>query len=87
MWWPLLTVETEGKGYSKRTNERDPFLVGSLGLPCLYKRFLFSLGCSSRPSSKYFFSSTFLIPLFPIAQPAGQEAVLGRLSLIVFVSG
>jgi hypothetical protein len=27
----------------------------SLGLSCRYKRFLFCLGCSSRPSTKYFF--------------------------------
>ncbi len=29
--WPLLTVKTEVNGDSKRTNERGPFLVGSLG--------------------------------------------------------
>ncbi len=29
--WPLLTVETEVNGVSKRANERGPFLVGSLG--------------------------------------------------------
>ncbi len=28
---PLLTVETEVKGDLKKTNERGPFLVGSLG--------------------------------------------------------
>jgi hypothetical protein len=28
--WPLLTVETEVNGDSKRTNERGSFLVGSL---------------------------------------------------------
>jgi hypothetical protein len=27
--WPLLTVETEVKRDSKRTNERGPFLVGT----------------------------------------------------------
>ncbi len=27
--WPLLTVETEANGDSKRTNERNLFLVGS----------------------------------------------------------
>jgi hypothetical protein len=32
--WPLLTVETEVNGDSKRTNERGPFLVGSLCLSC-----------------------------------------------------
>ncbi len=32
-------------------------LVGCLGLSCRYHRFLLSLGCSSRPRTKYFFSS------------------------------
>ncbi len=32
--WPLLAVETEVNGDSKKTNERSPFLVGSLGLSC-----------------------------------------------------
>ncbi len=32
--WPLLTIQTEVKGDSKRTNERGPSLVGSLGLSC-----------------------------------------------------
>ncbi len=50
--WILLTVETEVNGDSKRTNERGPLLVGSLGLSCRYKRYLFCLGCSSWPNSK-----------------------------------
>ncbi len=80
--WPLLTVETEVNGDSKCTNE-GPSLVGSLGLPCRYKRFLFCLGCSSRPSVKYFFFLTihYFNSFVPIAQQAGQAAVLGRLSL------
>jgi hypothetical protein len=53
--WPLLTVETVVNGNSKRTNERGPFLVGSLGLSYWYKRILFCLDCSSRLSTKYFF--------------------------------
>jgi len=44
--WPLLTVGTEVNGDLKSTNERDPSLVGSLGLPYRYKIFLFCLGCS-----------------------------------------
>jgi hypothetical protein len=44
----MLTVETEVNGDSKSTNERGPSLVGSLGLTCRYKRFLFCLMCSSR---------------------------------------
>jgi hypothetical protein len=38
----------------------------------------FCLGCSSRPSAKYFFNS-----FVPVAQQPGQSAVLGRLSLSV----
>jgi hypothetical protein len=34
--WPLLTVETEVKGDSKRTNDRVPSLVDSLDLSCRY---------------------------------------------------
>jgi hypothetical protein len=52
---PLLTVETEVNGDSKRTNEMGYFLVGSLGLSRWYKRLLFCLGCSSGPSTKVFF--------------------------------
>ncbi len=88
--WPLLTVETEvNREDSRRKNERGHFLVGSLGLFCTYKRFLFCLGCSSQPSTNYRFPSpyTFSIPLSPIAQQAGQAAVLGRLSLCVCLWG
>ncbi len=48
--WLLLAVETEVNGDSGSTDERDPSLVGSLGLSCPYKRFLSYLG-SSRPGS------------------------------------
>jgi hypothetical protein len=80
--WPLLTLEIEVNGNWKRTNERGPSLVRSLGLSCRYKRFLFSLGCSSRPSRKYFFPHRVLfLFLSPIALQAGQAAVQGRLFL------
>ncbi len=49
--WPLLTVKTEVYGDSKRTNDRGPSLVGSLGSSCRYNRFLSSLGCSSLPDT------------------------------------
>ncbi len=81
-WWPRLTVEPEVNGNSKNTTERGPSLVGSLGLSCWYMRFLVCLGCSSRPSTKYFFLTIHNLTSFvPIAQQAGQAAVLGRLSL------
>ncbi len=53
--WPLLAVEAEMNGDSKSTNERGLSLVASLGLLCRYKRVLFCLDCSRRPSTKYFF--------------------------------
>jgi hypothetical protein len=49
--WPLLAVETEVNGNSKRTNDRGPSLVGSLDSSCRYNRFLSSLGCSSLPDT------------------------------------
>jgi hypothetical protein len=81
--WPLLTVGTEVHRDLEGTNERGPSLVGLLGLSCRYKRVLFCLGCSSRPSTKYFFLTVlvhFFTSFVPIAQQAGQAAVLGRLS-------
>jgi hypothetical protein len=83
--WPLLTVETELNGDSKSTNERGPSLVSSLGLSCRYKRFLFCLGCSSRPSTKYFSSSFvhYFNSFFLIAQQAEQAVVLGRLACLL----
>ncbi len=74
----LLTVEVEVNGDSKSTNERGPYLFMSLGLSCRYKRFLFSLG----QLQNIFFLTLHLFNFFvPIAQQAGQAAVLGRLSL------
>ncbi len=51
----MLTVETEVNGDSKSTYEKGPSLVGFLELVMLVQcRFLFSLGYSSRLSTKYF---------------------------------
>ncbi len=59
-----------------------------LGLSCQYKRFLFCLGCSSRPSTKYFFPHRtlfyFLWPHRP-ASWAGQPCWVA--CLLVCVSG
>jgi hypothetical protein len=70
--WPLLTVETEVNEDSKRANERCPFLVGSLDLSCRYKRFLFFLGCSSRPSTNILIFYTSSIPLSPSLSKPGR---------------
>ncbi len=71
--WPLLTVEAEVNGDSKRTNKRGSFLVGSLGLSCRYKRFLFCLGCSAQ--YKIIFSSpyTISVPLSPSPSKLGRQ--------------
>jgi len=59
-------------GTQKGSNERGPSLVGSLGMSCWYKRFLFCLGCSSRPSTKCFFLTVHNFnTLVPIAQQVG----------------
>jgi hypothetical protein len=57
-----------------------PWLVpGSLGSSCPYKRFFSCLGCSGRPSTKYFFSSLYSISLRLSQSPskAGQAMVPG----------
>jgi hypothetical protein len=85
--WPLLTVETEVNGDSKCTNERGPFLVGSLGLSCRHKKFLFlisALAALVGPVQNVFFLTVHYFNAFVLAaQQAGQAAVLGRLSLSV----
>ncbi len=56
------------------------WFVGSLGLSCWYKRFLFSL--SRQHSSKYFFSyRTLLKILVPIAKRAGQAKIYWKKTL------
>ncbi len=87
--WPLLTVETEVNGSSKRTNENG-VLSWLVRWACRAgtRDFLFCLGCSIRPSTKYFFPHRTLLPfLCPIGQQAGQAAVLGRLSVIMCLCG
>jgi hypothetical protein len=73
----MLTVETKVNRDSKSTNERGPSLVGSLGMSCRYKRFLFCLGCSSRLSTEYVFPHRtlfqFLCP-YLTARWAGSRA-------------
>jgi hypothetical protein len=84
----LLTAKTEVNGDSKRTNERGPCLVGLLGLPCRYKRFMFCLGWSSRPVQNLFFLTIHYFNFFVlIAQQGGQVAVPGRLSPSVCLWG
>ncbi len=74
---PLVTVETELNRDSKSTNERGPSLVGSLGLSCHYKRFLYALAALVGSVQNIIFLTVHYFNHFP---PAGQAAVLGRLS-------
>ncbi len=87
--WPLLIGATEMNGDSNSTHERSPSLVGSLGLPCWYTRFLFCLGCSSHPRTKYFFphcTCTISIPLSPSPNKLGWQPCWVA-CLLVCVSG
>jgi hypothetical protein len=79
--WPLLTVETELNGDSKRTNERDPFLVCSLGLPFVGTRYFCSALVAALVGPVQ--NTTYINYFVPFARQAGQAAVLGRLSLSV----
>jgi hypothetical protein len=84
--WALVTVETEVNGDSKSTNERGPFLFDSLGLSCRNKRFLFCLGCSSRTSTKYFFSRRTLFQLLYPNRPASWAGSRAGLPVSSYVS-
>jgi len=77
--WPLQTVN-EVNADSWSANKRDPSLVGSLGLSCRFKRFLFCLCCLVGPVQNIFFLAIhYFSSFFPIAQEARQEVVLGHL--------
>ncbi len=74
-----------GNGDSKRTNDRDPFLVGSLASSCRYKRFLSYLGSASQPSTKHYFPH---LTLFHFINPHRLATWAGRRAgLPVCVSG
>ncbi len=60
-------------------------MVGSLGLSCRYKRFLFCLGCSSWPSTKYFFPHHTLFQPPSLSQLGRQPCWVA--CLLVCVSG
>ncbi len=82
---PLLTVETELDGDSKRTNERGPFLVGLLGCRPGTRDFCSALAALDGPVKKFFLAVHYFISFVPIAQQAGQVAVLDRLSLTMYL--
>ncbi len=82
----VLTFETEANGDSRSTNERSPSLVGSLGSSCQYKRFLSCLGCSSRPSVKYFGPHGALFKFLCPHRPAGQAGSRSGSPVFQYVS-
>jgi hypothetical protein len=83
-----LTAVSQVNGDSKSSNERGPFLVGSLGFSCRYKRFYPGFGCSTQPSKKKFPHRTlfyFICPHYPSPSKPGQAVVQDRLSLKEFL--
>jgi hypothetical protein len=81
---PCWMLKPGGNMDYKSTNERHPSLISSLDSSYWYKRFCPALGCSCRPSTKYFFLT--FNSFVPIAQQAGQAVAQGRL-LLLCVSG
>ncbi len=77
-WRTLLTVETGANGDSKRTNERGPSVLGSLGSACKYKRFLSYLGCSSWPVHNIFFLTVHYLVHFSTSPRNISESPLPR---------
>ncbi len=88
--WPLLTVETEVNGDSKRTNERG-HLSWLVCWACSAdtRDFCSALAALAGPVQNIFFLTVHYFNAFvPIPQQqAGQAAVLGCLSFSVCVSG
>jgi hypothetical protein len=69
-------------GDSKRTNERDPSLVGSLDSRSGTIDF-----CPTVRTKKIFLTVHFFTLVVPIAQQPGHAGVLGGVSLCLCVSG
>jgi hypothetical protein len=81
----VWTVETEVNGESKRTNERSSFVVGLSGLYSAGTRDFYSAlaGLVGPVQNIFFLTVHYFSSFVPIAQQAGQVAVLGRLSFSV----
>jgi hypothetical protein len=74
--WPLRNVETGVNGDSKSTNERGPSFFVRLACRVPPVQEIFILPMTALVGPVHYFNS-----FVPIAQPAGQAVVLGRLSL------
>ncbi len=84
LWLKLRQMGTQGV----HTYERYPSVVGSVSSSCRFKRFLSCLGRSSRPSKKYFVSSSYIIflTLSPSPSKVGRQSCrVAR--LLICVSG
>ncbi len=70
--WPLMTVETEANGDSWKYIWKRSFFGWFVGffVPVQYCRFLSCLGCSSKPSTKYYFTHCTLFLFFSPRRPA-----------------
>ncbi len=73
--WPLLNVETEVNGDSKRANKRVPLLVGSLKLFVLVQEIFVLPWLQYSALYRIFLSSpyTISIPLSPLPSKLGRE--------------
>ncbi len=83
----LLKLRRTGRDSMSRYTRNWSFLGWFVGLVVPVQWFLFCLGCSSLPSTKYFirtihYSNSFVL----IAELGGQAVVLGHLSLSMHVS-
>jgi len=86
--WPLLPVETEVNGDSKSTNERGPSLVVCWACRASTRDFCSALAAIVGQNKMFFITVYYFNSFVPIAQQAGQAAVLGRPSLtVVSISG
>ncbi len=87
--WPLLTVETYVNGYSKRTNEREPFpWLVRWACRAGTRDFCSALAAIAGPDPNIFFSSPYTVSV-PLSQSPSK---LGRqpcwvACLLVCISG
>ncbi len=70
--WPLLTVETAVNGDSRSTNEKGPFLVGSLGLLADTREFCFALAALV-VQNIFFLTALYFSSYVPIASKLGRQ--------------
>jgi hypothetical protein len=74
---PCRPIATEVNRDSGSTNERDPSLIGSLGLTCRYKRFCSAWAAPVGPVQNIFFpivhNINFSVPIIQQASPTVRQ--------------